>query len=48
MRTYRAHETERMRQLNGAPLAWFKTRSGAFVIDLVAAFVCFLLIIVPG
>ena len=48
VRTYNAHETERMHQVHGAPLASFKARLAAFGIDFIVAFVVFLLVIVPG
>jgi uncharacterized RDD family membrane protein YckC len=42
MRAYNAHETERMHQVHGAPLASFKARAIAFVIDFIIAFLLFL------
>lgn len=40
---YAAHETERMAALDGVTLANFGERAIAFLIDVVAAFICFLL-----
>lgn len=40
---YVAHETERMSALDGAVLASFGERAIAFLIDVVAAFFCFLI-----
>ena len=48
MQTYNAHETERMHQVHGAPLASFKARAAAFVIDFFAAFVLFTAIFILG
>ncbi len=48
MQTYNAHETERMHQINGAPLASFKARAIAFVIDFSLAFVFFAAIFILG
>ena len=39
--TYNAHETDRMLQLHGAPLASFKSRAAAFVLDFALAFLMF-------
>ncbi len=36
-RTYNAHETERMRELDGTPLATFSARALAFAIDFLLA-----------
>jgi uncharacterized RDD family membrane protein YckC len=41
MRTYDAHETERMHRVHGAQLASFKARAGAFVLDFMLAFILF-------
>jgi uncharacterized RDD family membrane protein YckC len=48
MQTYNAHETERMHQVHGAPLASFKARAIAFVIDFFAAFVLFVTVFILG
>jgi len=48
MRTYDAHETERMHQLHGAELASFKARLLAFIIDVGAAFLLFVLLLILG
>jgi uncharacterized RDD family membrane protein YckC len=48
MRTYDAHETERMHQVHGAQLASFKARAGAFVIDFVLAFILFAAVFILG
>ncbi len=48
MQTYNAHETERMHQVHGAPLASFNARAAAFVIDFFAAFVLFTAIFILG
>jgi uncharacterized RDD family membrane protein YckC len=48
MKTYNAHETERMHQVHGARLASFKARAIAFVIDFFAAFVLFAAIFILG
>jgi uncharacterized RDD family membrane protein YckC len=48
MRTYDAHETERMHQVHGVPLASFKARVLAFVIDFFAAFLLFLFVLLLG
>ena len=42
LRTYNAHETERMQSLQGITLASFKSRTFAFVIDFFLAFAMFL------
>src|SRR4051794_29704520 len=42
--TYDAHETERMRELDGRPLATFGRRASAFAIDLVAGGVLFFVV----
>jgi len=42
LRTYDAHETERMHAVHGLPLASFKSRAGAFVLDFLLAFFLFL------
>jgi uncharacterized RDD family membrane protein YckC len=41
---YDPHETERMRQLNGAPLASFGRRAAAFLIDLAIGVVVFMIV----
>lgn len=41
LRTYDAHETERMHAVHGTPLASFTSRAGAFVIDFLLAFFIF-------
>jgi uncharacterized RDD family membrane protein YckC len=43
---YHAHETERMHELDGAPLASFGRRAVAFVVDLVIGWVLFLALFV--
>jgi len=48
MRTYDAHETERMHRLHGAELASFKARLLAFIIDVGAAFLLFVLLLILG
>jgi uncharacterized RDD family membrane protein YckC len=48
MKTYNAHETERMHQVHGARLASFKARAIAFVIDFFAAFVLFAAVFILG
>ena len=48
MRTYDAHETERMHQVHGAELASFKARLLAFIIDIGAAFLLFVLLLILG
>jgi len=48
MQTYNAHETERMHRVHGVPLASFKARAAAFVIDFFAAFVLFTAIFILG
>lgn len=47
-RTYDPHETERMRELDGLPLASFKARAAAFVIDFFLCFAMFLAVLLPG
>jgi len=47
-RTYNAHETERMRMVNGVPLASFKARAAAFVLDFLLAWVFFLVVLILG
>jgi len=46
MQTYNAHETERMHQVHGAPLASFKARAIAFILDFLAAFVLFVAVFI--
>jgi len=46
--TYDAHETERMLQVHGAPLAPFWRRAAAFVFDFFSAFALFLALIIPA
>lgn len=48
MQTYNAHETERMHQVHGSPLASFKARAIAFVIDFFVAFVLFAAVFILG
>ena len=48
MRTYDAHETKRMHQVHGAELASFKARLLAFIIDVGAAFLLFVLLLLLG
>jgi uncharacterized RDD family membrane protein YckC len=48
LRTFNAHETERMQALQGVTLASFKSRGGAFIIDFLLAFGAFLIILIPG
>ena len=48
MQTYDAHETQRMHEVHGAPLASFKARAAAFVIDFLVAFVLFLAVFIFG
>jgi uncharacterized RDD family membrane protein YckC len=48
MRTYNAHETERMRLFHGAQLASFKARMLAFGIDFITAFLLFVLMLILG
>jgi len=39
--TYNGNETDRMRHMHGTPLASFKNRAGAFIVDfIIAAVVC--------
>ena len=42
VRTYNAHETHRMQQVHGMPLASFYRRAAAFALDFVIAFLLFL------
>jgi uncharacterized RDD family membrane protein YckC len=44
---YSAHETERMRKLDGLPLASFAARAAAFAIDFLLAAGVFVLLAVP-
>ena len=46
--TYDAHETTRMKEVHGLPLASFKARAGAFVFDFLFAFVLFLAVLISG
>ena len=48
MRVYDAHETERMHQVHGVPLASFKARALAFVIDFFLAFLLFAVTLILG
>jgi uncharacterized RDD family membrane protein YckC len=48
MQTYNAHETERMRQLDGAQLASFKARAIAFILDFFLAFTLFVVVFILG
>jgi uncharacterized RDD family membrane protein YckC len=45
--TYNAHETERMREVHGVPLAPFWRRAAALAIDFVIAGALFMLIVYP-
>ncbi len=47
-RLYRAHETERMSELDGAELASFRARALAFLIDFVLASALFMAALVPA
>jgi uncharacterized RDD family membrane protein YckC len=47
-RVYSAHETIRMRELEGLRLASFPRRAGAFLIDFVAAALLFVAVAIPG
>ncbi len=42
LQKYNAHETERLKQVHGAPLASFSTRLVAFGIDFIIAFIFFI------
>lgn len=46
-RTYDAHETARMQELHGAPLAPFWRRAAAFLVDFLCAFAIFLALLLP-
>ena len=48
MRTYNAHETDRMRQVHGAQLASFKARLLAFGIDFMTTVLICLLVVALG
>jgi uncharacterized RDD family membrane protein YckC len=48
MQTYNAHETERMRQLDGVQLASFKARAIAFILDFFLAFALFVVVFILG
>ena len=48
MQLYNAHETERMHQVHGEPLASFKARALAFIIDFLVAFLLFLVLLILG
>lgn len=48
MRIYNAHETKRMHEVHGAPLASFKARAIAFVIDFFVAFLLFAVMLILG
>jgi uncharacterized RDD family membrane protein YckC len=48
LRNYDAQETARMRRLQGTPLASFKSRLAAFVIDFFACFAVFAAAVVLG
>lgn len=48
MRTYDAHESERMRLLHGMQLASFTRRAAGFLLDFMIAFGIFLLILIPS
>ena len=48
LRRYDAHETDRMRRLQGAALASFKSRLAAFSIDFLTCFAVFLVVLVLG
>ena len=48
MQTYNAHETERMHRVHGTPLASFKARAFAFVIDFFSAFLLFTTVFILG
>ena len=48
MQTYNAHETERMHQVHGAPLASFKARALAFIVDFLFAFLLFVALLILG
>ncbi len=43
-----AHETGRMLELHGLPLASFKARAGAFIVDFVIALVAFTALVILG
>ena len=48
LKRFDAHETERMKQLEGLPLASFGSRAAAFVIDFVLSALIFMAIGVPA
>ena len=48
LRTYDAHETERMHAVHGTPLASFTSRAGAFVVDFLLVFFLFLGVLILG
>ncbi len=48
MPNYKPHHAARLEQLKGAPLASFKARAAAFVIDFFAAFLLFLAVLLLG
>jgi len=47
-KVYNPHETERMAKLHGAPLASFRSRAGAFVVDFILTLVVFMLLAMFG
>lgn len=47
MATYHAHETERMRELDGAELASFRSRAIALTLDFLAAGALFFIVVFP-
>jgi len=47
-RTYDPHETGRMRELEGLPLASFKLRAAAFVVDFLLCLAMSMVILIPG
>jgi uncharacterized RDD family membrane protein YckC len=46
--TYSAQETGRMLSLHGARLASFPARAGAFIVDVLFAWLLFLAVLIPG
>jgi uncharacterized RDD family membrane protein YckC len=46
--TYNAHETGRMQEVHGIPLAPFWRRAAAFIVDFLSSFGIFLAVLLPG
>jgi len=46
--SYNVHETDRMLQLHGVPLASFKSRAFAFLLDFILTFVVFAVLVIGG